>query len=126
MLLALLGGPVAWTVHLFVGYAVLALWCSRGWPGPDGVLGVLTVFAFAASAASVVLAYRLWRIGRQELLSNDPQPAEAPESSLTERSERLVFLAVIALFLSALFAFLILWQGLAPVVAPECNPAPGP
>src|SRR5688572_4063492 len=105
LLLALLGGPVAWTVHLFVGYAVLALWCSKGWPGPDGVLGVLTVFAFAASAASVVVAYRLWRLGRQELLSNDPRPVGTPESSVTERSERLVFLAVIALFLSALFTF---------------------
>ena len=124
MLLALLGGPVAWTVHLFVAYAIIALWCAKGWPGPDGVLGVLTVLAFAASSASVVLAYRLWRTGRRELLSSEAGADEMPNSSLVEHSERRVFLAVIALFLSALFTFFILWQGLAPVLAPECTSLP--
>jgi len=125
LLLALFGGPIAWTLHLFAGYALVPLWCANGWEGVEGILGVLTVFAFAAAGASGVLAFDLLRRSRRAVLSDEPGGSEVRDAQTAERAERMIFLSVIALFLAALFAFLILWQG-SPVLVPDCRPAPAP
>jgi hypothetical protein len=120
-LLALVGSPLAWVVHLLAGYVVVALWCSAGWAGADAVIGILTLVCAAAAVGSGVLSFRLWRQGQTELVSGpEPGGPESWDARLGERGARTVFLAVLALFMAALFAYLILLEGLPPLFTPTC------
>ncbi|MGH7717824.1 MAG: hypothetical protein ACREON_03125, partial [Gemmatimonadaceae bacterium] len=49
LLFALLGAPVAWALHLLVGYAVIAAECSSAWRGADLAVGLLTLAAAAVA-----------------------------------------------------------------------------
>lgn len=121
LLLALMGSPLAWTVHLLAGYVVVTVWCSSGWSGADLTVGILTVMCAAAAAASGLLALRLWREGQRALLSDaEPGTPESWDSRMGERGARAVFLAVLALFMGGFFAFLIVLQGLPPLYTPTC------
>ncbi|HYD55034.1 MAG TPA: hypothetical protein VEA99_20525 [Gemmatimonadaceae bacterium] len=124
---ALLGSPLAWVVHLNGAYVIVALWCAERWPGTGIAVGVLTALCVAACAASGLLAVRLWRTG-QRLLATDEEPGEPGswDARMGERGARGVFLAVVALFMAALFGYLVLLQGLPPVFAPHCKPGLGP
>ena len=124
---ALLGGPVAWVVHLNAAYVIVALWCAEGWRGVGVAIGVLTALCALLCLWSAVLAVRLWREG-QRLLANDEEPGhpDSWDSRMGERGARGVFLAVIALFMAGLFGLLVLLQALAPVFAPHCKPGMGP
>ena len=127
LLLALLGSPLAWTVHLLAGYLVVTVWCSSGWSGADEIIGILTVVCAGAAAASGVLGFRLWRQGQGVLLSDEePGGPDSWDSRLGERGARAAFLAVLGLFMGALFAYLIVLQGLPPLYAPTCPPTISP
>ena len=56
---ALTGSAIAWTVHLLVGYVVVAAWCSAGWNGGTLAIGVLTLVCALASAATGIHALRI-------------------------------------------------------------------
>jgi hypothetical protein len=60
-LVAVLGAPVAWTVHLLASYAVVGLACAAGASQADRPLGLVTVICLAAALASGLVAYRRWR-----------------------------------------------------------------
>ena len=121
LLLALLGGPLAWTLHLLAGYLVVTVWCSSGWSGADQVVGILTLLCAGAAAASGMLAFRLWRQGQRVLLRDEePGGPESWDSRMGERGARGAFLAVLALLMGGLFAYLIVLQGLPPLFAPTC------
>lgn len=121
LLLALLGSPLAWVVHLLAGYLVIALWCSSGWSGAEAVLGILTLMCAGAALASAVLAFRLWRQGQRALLADaEPGAPESWDSRMGERGARAAFLAVLALFMGGLFGFLIVLQGIPPLYTPIC------
>jgi hypothetical protein len=121
LLLALLGSPIAWTVHLSACYVVVTVWCSAGWAGAGLVIGILTLVCAAAAVASGVLAFRLWRQGQRALLTDaEPGTPESWDSRMGERGARAAFLAMLALFMAGMFAFLILLQGLSPLYAPTC------
>jgi hypothetical protein len=60
-LVAVLGAPVAWTVHLLASYAVVGLGCAAGWSGPGRSLALVTAICLAAALGSGLLAYRRWR-----------------------------------------------------------------
>jgi hypothetical protein len=121
LLLALLGSPLAWTVHLLAAYLVVTLWCSSGWAGADLTIGILTLICAAAAIASGVLAFRLWREGQRALLTDEePGAPESWDSRMGERGARAVFLAVLGLFMGGLFACLIVLQGLPPLYTPTC------
>lgn len=127
LLLAVVGPPLAWTVHLLGAYVMVALWCAEQWPGLTLAVLALTAACFVASAASGILAYRLWHRGRQAL-STDREPG-APESwdaRMGERGARFVFLAVLAMFMAVLFSYLIVLEGLPPLFAPHCEPGTVP
>ena len=121
ILLSLLGAPVAWTVHLLVSYVVVALACATSWGGARVLIAVLTIAGVAAAVAAGVLALRLWRQG-QAALRTDAEPGEpgAWDDRMGERGARGVFLAVVALFMAILFGYLIVLQGLPPILEPVC------
>jgi hypothetical protein len=119
---ALFGGALAWTLHLLASYLAVALWCSTQWGGLAAAIVVLTVLCAVAALASAVLAFRLWRRGQVALLSEaEPGVRETWDARLGERGARVAFLALLALFLDALFAYLIILEGLPPVFTPSCH-----
>ena len=61
-LVAVLGAPVAWMLHLLASYAVVGLACSAEWNRADGSLALVTAICLAAALASGVVAYRRWRV----------------------------------------------------------------
>lgn len=60
-LVAVLGAPVAWTLHLLASYAVVGLGCAAGWGRADGSLVLVTAVCLVAALASGKIAYRRWR-----------------------------------------------------------------
>ncbi len=127
LLLALLGAPVAWTLHLGAGYLVVTVWCSRGWSGADATIGILTLICAGAALVSGMLAFRLWRQGQRSLLTDEePGGPESWDSRMGERGARAAFLAVLGLFMGGLFAYLIVLQGLPPLYTPTCPATTSP
>lgn len=127
LLLALLGSPVAWTVHLLLGYVLVAVSCSVPGIRADLGIAVLTAVCAGMAVASGVLAVRLWRESQRQLLvDREPGGPEPWDARMGERGARSVFLAVVALFMAVLFTYLILLQGLPPLFASSCPPTLGP
>jgi hypothetical protein len=121
ILVALFGGALAWTLHLLAAYLFVALWCASRWRGLGVAIAVLTVLCAAAAAASAVLAVRLWRRGQAARLSDvEPGVPQSWDARLGERGASVPFLAILALFLDAIFAYLILLEGLPAVLAAAC------
>ena len=118
---ALLGGPVLWVVHFLGVYFIVALWCAAGWSGAPVAIGVATLLALGAAAGLALLSLRLWRRGR-ESLARDGEPGEPGgwDARMGERGARMSFIAVIALFMTVLFALLILLEGTPAFLAPVC------
>jgi small-conductance mechanosensitive channel len=121
LVLALAGGPVAWTVHLLAGYVIVALWCAEGWAGVGMAIGVLTLLCAAGAVGAGVLSFRLWRRAQAGLLSDEePGGPESWDARMGERGARAAFLSVMSLFLAALFLLLIVLQALPPLFAEAC------
>ena len=119
---SLLTGPIAWTIHLFVVYVIIALWCTAGWTGQRIAVLFATLVLGALSLAGGVVAFRQWKQGQEEVQRDiEPGTHETWDSRLGERGARGLFIAVLAMFMAGLFGFLIITQGLSPLLAPECN-----
>jgi hypothetical protein len=119
---ALLAPPVAWTIHLFVVYLIIALWCSTGWGGERLAVLFSTFLLAGIAVASGVAAHRLWQHGREEVQRDiEPGKHEKWDSRLGERGARGLFIAVLAMFMAGLFGFLIITQGLSPMLSPDCQ-----
>lgn len=107
---AFLGAPVAWALHLFVSYAMVAYACATGWGSLHLALGVATLVLALAAAAAGALAWRAWR----------RTPAErAPESPEAPGSWRDLLMPV-GVLLAALFTLAIVLAGIAPIFVPAC------
>lgn len=121
MAIALLGSPVAWVVHFLGTYFIVALWCAATWPGLRVAITVFTLAALVASVATGVVAHRLWRRGQSALVTDaEPGEPEAWDARMGERGARMSFLAVLALFMAAVFTLLILLEGLPALLAQAC------
>jgi hypothetical protein len=126
LVLALVGSPLAWTVHLLGGYLIVALWCAESWPGAGAAIGVLTAVCAAGAVGAGAVAFRLWRRAQAGLLSDEePGGPEPWDARMGERGARAAFLAVMSLFLAALFLFLIVLQALPPLFAEACPAGSG-
>lgn len=101
----MLGGGVAWALHLLGSYAIVALACAGGFRGAQPALIALTVLAGAAAIASGALGLSV--SGRGDAASG---------------ATRFVEHAGVAL--SALFTFLIVLGGFVPAMAPMCAVSP--
>ncbi|MDQ3951153.1 MAG: hypothetical protein M3282_12535 [Gemmatimonadota bacterium] len=112
LLYGVLGGPIAWTLHLFVSYFLVALACTTGWWGANVGIALATVLLAAAAGASVVVSFRRWR-----QLGGDQRWDEA----LSDPRGRGGFLWVLGMVLGAIFALAILFAGLPPLFVPTCG-----
>jgi hypothetical protein len=121
MTVALTGAAFAWTAHLLAGYVIVAAWCSARWRGGALAIGVLTALCAVASAATGLLALRIYRRAQEGLRvdeeAGDPEPWDA---RMGERGARAVFLGVVAMFMAAIFTLAIVLQGLPVFFAPFC------
>lgn len=108
-LTGLLGGGLAWTLHLMGSYALVTLGCAGALSDAGLLLAVLTTVCAALAVASGVGAYRARRSGRG-----------GDERWPPERTEPLRFALGVGAGLSALFALLIALGGLIPLVVPLC------
>jgi hypothetical protein len=127
---AVLGGAVAWSAHLLIGWGLEEIACSPVSAGPDvlGVslsvwIGALTVALGAVTVAAGLLAYRLWR--QEGTL--DPkvhiEPGGAdPEPEELVRSGRAGFMALFGLAANALFLLMILYGGVSLLLLRPCTP----
>lgn len=121
ILAAIVGAPLAWTLHLMVSYVMVAAWCAAEWGGLRVVLAVTTLICAVLAVGSGVAALALWREG-QAMLRRDAEPGdpEGLSSRMGERGARISFLAAMSIGGAVLFAFLILLQGLPPMFTPAC------
>jgi len=113
VLYGVLGGPIAWTLHLFVSYFIIAFACSTGWRYAAMAIGVTTVILASAAVASAVIAYRRWH----QLGGHQPW-----DSALSDPHGRGGFLWILGIVLGIFFAAVILAAGLPPVFVPTCAP----
>lgn len=110
---ALIGGPLAWTLHLGLSYLVVALACTTGWGGATATVAVLTVALAIVAGATGLLALRRWR---------DVQRAPSWEHALNEAGGQEGLLFLVGIMLSALFVLLIVLNGVSPFLVPVCPP----
>lgn len=109
---ASLGGAVAWTLDLTVGYFLVAVGCNTGWAGTDAALGVATAVFAAMAAASGWVAYREWRrLGR----STDWL------SALDDPGGRTTLFLIVGMGGAGIFLLLILLMLLPPFFVPTCT-----
>jgi hypothetical protein len=122
LLIALLGGATAWTLHLLIAYAMVALDCSTAWDGGRAGIAVLTVVTLAATAASGLLARRLWVRAR----TVDRPSDDAWDARMGDRTSRVAFLMVVGLVSAVLFGIAIVYEALPLLFVPVCSPALAP
>lgn len=118
LLAALLGGGVAWSLHLLASYTLVAFACTTGWRGVRAALVTVSVVALAATAGSGWLAWRRWQIAR----AVDRPEDDAWDARMGERTARVSFLMVVGLILSVLFGIGIVYEALAIWMVPLCEP----
>jgi len=118
LLVALLGGPAAWTTHLLAANALVGYACSESWGGVRVALVVLTVVALAGAVASGLLSRRLWMRAR----AVDRPTDDRWDARMGERTARVSFLMVMGLVMAALFALGIAYQAAPVLLAQTCAP----
>ena len=121
LLVALLGSPLAWVVHLLASYLIVAMWCAARWDGIGVAIAGITLLCAAGAIASGALALRRWRHSRAGLgRDNEPGVPGSWDDRMSERGARVVFLSVMGLFMAAVFTWLIVLQGMPPLFASAC------
>ncbi|MFG1748821.1 hypothetical protein [Streptosporangium sandarakinum] len=108
---AVLGGVIAWSLHIVFAWSVVELTCVDG----GGLIGGIPVVVFAAVAtglpavvvaAALVVDLLLWR----------RDPPEPPG----RKSDRVRFMLQIGFWLNVFSVLMILMGGLAVVMLPQC------
>ena len=99
--------PLAWSVHLLLSYALVALACTtvNVW-----MLHAVTVGTLAPTLLAGLVAYRAWKRHR----------ADAGRAVRGPASGWQRFMALSGLLLSGLFGLAILLEGLPVVVLSPC------
>lgn len=118
LLVALLGAPVAWALHLFVSYAAVAIDCATPWRGGRIVVVAVTIIAIAFSLGSGWLARRVWLRAR----AVDRPIDDAWDARMGERTARVSFLMVTGLAMSLLFALAIGYAAVPLLFVSTCAP----
>jgi hypothetical protein len=102
----LLGGPMAWSLHFLLVYGLSEGLCASGgtaatlfgWPLLNGAVLLATLVAALATFACLLVSRR----------------------TIGAEPERTTYMRQIGLFSSALFLFVILFEGLIVLVVPPC------
>ena len=126
---AVLGGAVAWSAHLLLGWGLEEIACSPVSAGPDvlGVslsvwIGVLTGVLAAVTVAAGLLAYRFWRQAGAADPNTRIEPAGGgPEPPELIRGGRAGFMALFGLAANALFLLIIVYGGVSLLLLRPCT-----
>lgn len=111
LLVAFLGGPLVWVIHLGVSYFLVALQCGTGWEGARSGIVMATIVCAVAALGVGTFAMRLWKRTRAQITSgNELDPPQTRE-----------FLVLGGAILAALFAGAIVLAGLSPLFLPLCS-----
>lgn len=105
LLWAVAGGGAAWMLHLFAGYFLVAIGCSRSWSALGATLAAVTTLCAAGSLGVTIGA---WRRRRRTRRASDDGDASR-------------LLLSIATLLGVLFALMILLGGLTVAALPPCQ-----
>jgi tetrahydromethanopterin S-methyltransferase subunit C len=103
---ALLGGPVAWSAHLLASYPLVSVACQLGTATPLHAITLLT--AAVAAAAGVTGALALRRV------------SAAGPGGLGDAFARARFMGLAGTIAGAFFTFVILVEGLPPLLHDPC------
>jgi hypothetical protein len=103
---AVLLGPIAWTVHLLVAYFLVPTTCDASLPW---LLHLTTIVTAVASLAAVPLAWR--EMGRS---------AESRNSGNQGSMQARRFLGISGMALGLLFAAVVVLEGIPPVLLSPC------
>ena len=122
LLFALLGGAVAWSIHLLASYTLLAYGCTSGWAGTRPALVAISVAALAVTIWSGWVARRRWLAAREV----DQPTDDAWDARMGERTARVSFLMVVGLVLAVVFSIGIVYEAMTIFLAPLCEPGVGP
>ncbi|MFI6231230.1 hypothetical protein ACIBCR_28435 [Micromonospora echinospora] len=113
---AVLGGAVAWAVHLLAGWGVEELTCANGNDRVGTVplrtvIGAAVVLPALATVGALLASALVWR-----------RTTRAPAPAGGDRSlERSRMLAVVGIWSNLLFLAIIALGGLALLVLPPCQ-----
>lgn len=121
ILFALLGGAVAWSLHLLGSYVLLAWGCAREWAGTRPALAAVSVVALLVTVASGLVARRRWVIARQV----DRPTDDAWDARMGERTARVSFLMVVGLVLALVFGLGIVYEAITVFLVPLCEAGAG-
>lgn len=121
LLLALLGGATAWSLHLLVSYVVLAWGCRTGWGWTRPALLAISALALAVTAWSGIVARRRWLVAREV----DRPADDSWDARMGERTARVSFVMVVGLVLAIVFALGILYEAVTVFLAPLCEAGVG-
>lgn len=113
VLTSVVGGPVAWSLHLFISYFLVTIGCTTGWGGTVPAILIVTILLAAAAFGSGVVAFRRWR-------QLDGAPQDWREA-LSEPRGRGGLLWMVGILSAALFGVVILLAGLPPLFVPICT-----
>ncbi|HSH46317.1 MAG TPA: hypothetical protein VK966_10700 [Longimicrobiales bacterium] len=110
---SLLGGPVAWTAHLLASYPLVPPSCEMGSTALLNVITAGTALLSAAAGAVGWWAYRRLKPVR-DAEREVPWPGDDPPFAWAR------FMAVAGAVLGAFFAYVILVEGLPPILQDPC------
>jgi hypothetical protein len=103
---ALLGGPIAWSAHLLASYPLVSVACQIQTTAPLNLITAVTAAIAAAAGITGAVAYRRVRT------SGPGGPGDT--------FARARFMALAGLMAGALFTFVILVEGLPPLLQDPC------
>ena len=127
--IGLLGGQVAWSLHLLGSYFAVAMTCHAGDPHSWTFRAVqhgLTLLLAATAAGCGLLAYRTWR--RVSPLTARHSTPEMPGTHSRDNpgealraAARVHMMAVLGMALDGFFLLAILFGGAANLFVPACG-----
>jgi hypothetical protein len=103
---SLLGGPIAWSAHLLASYPLVSVACQLGTTTPLHLVTAITAAIAAGAGLTGALVYR--RVPRQS------------DAGLGNGPARARFMALAGTFAGAFFTFVILVEGLPPILHDPC------
>ncbi|MGH7509454.1 MAG: hypothetical protein ACREMZ_08285 [Gemmatimonadales bacterium] len=110
LLVALLGAPIAWAVHLALSYFLVALDCGTSWNGGRNGIVVATIGFALAAAGSGLFGWREWKRMRVPTRRGDVNQPQSRE-----------FFLLGGVVLAMLFTVAIVLAGVSPFLLPMCS-----
>ncbi|HET6778443.1 MAG TPA: hypothetical protein VFH26_06105 [Gemmatimonadales bacterium] len=112
LLLALLGAPILWVLHLGVSYFLVSLGCGIGWNGAKPAVVAATIVCAVAAMGTGLFAWKQRKSARGGRGGPELDPGPVPE-----------FLAISGALLAVLFTGAIIMAGVSPFFLPLCSPS---